>query len=264
MSYMDIIARFQAQQAAANRANQIRYAQALKLYDQIVKQYEPGGGFGAGWEAQLGRQKTKDIAAGEQSLISSGLFGTTITAGMPKKWEEEIGTPARLKLEDIRMERLSGALQAKAGLIERREDIGPDYGMIAQMASQIGATPTYRQPEPQFAGGYGAGSPFGGSTVRPRGTVRGGSAYGESLRFKQKPIPSGAAQAATLSPSWYGPAPAVSQPTPAHTYQGPSGGYKPYGPISQPTVLTAPTMPFATPYALPSPFKYTPKPMKTW
>lgn len=150
MAYQDIIANFMAQQAAANRANQIRYAQALKLYDQIVEQYQPGGGFGAGWEAQLGRQKTKDVASGEQSLVSGGLFGTTVTAGLPKKWEEEVGQPARLKLEDIRMERLSGALQAKAGLIERREDVGPDYSMIAQLASQAAQTPqsTYGEYEP--------------------------------------------------------------------------------------------------------------------
>jgi len=189
MSYTDIIARFQAQQAAARRANELRYAQALKLYDQIIKQYETGGGFGAGWEAQLGRQKVKDIAAGQQSLVSGGLFGTTITAGLPKKWEEEVGTPARLKLEDIRMERLSQALQAKAGLIERREDIGPDYATIAALAAKAAAAPqiAYGQATPQFAGGYGAGSPFGGtpastggSTVNPRGTRSTGS-YSSTL-----------------------------------------------------------------------------------
>ncbi|KKL18495.1 hypothetical protein LCGC14_2474940, partial [marine sediment metagenome] len=100
-SYQEIIANFQAKQDAANLANQKRYEEAIALYSDIVEQYKPGGAFGTGFEAQLERQKTKTVAGQTQSLVSSGLYGTTQTAGLGKKWEEEVGAPARLKLEDL-------------------------------------------------------------------------------------------------------------------------------------------------------------------
>lgn len=145
MSYQDIIANFQAKQDAANAANEKRYEEALALYGDIVEQYKPGGAFGAGFEAQLGRQKTKTVAGQTQQLVSSGLYGTSVTAGLGQKFEEEVGMPARLKLEDVRMGRYAEAVGQKAGLIERREDTGPDYGMIAQLSSQAASRPT-RQP----------------------------------------------------------------------------------------------------------------------
>lgn len=259
MAYWDVIRRFEQQQAAARAANERRYQEAMQIYERIIEQYEPGGAFGAGYEAQLERTKTRDIAASQQALVSGGLFGTSITAGLPKKWEEEVGQPARLKLEDLRMGRLAEALTGQAGFIERREDIGPDYATIAQLSAQAAAPAAP-------ASTYGQYEPFGQATRMPTAptypsTVRTGSAYGEMLRYQQQPTPVSAAEPA--APSWYGPAPVVSQPTPAYIYQGPSGGYDPYGPVSQPQVLTAPTSPFATPYALPSPFAYTPTPMHT-
>jgi len=63
-------------------------------------------------------------------------------AATGRRWEEAVGGPERLKLEDIQMQRLSQAQIGKAGFIERREDIGPDYGMIAQLATQVGQAPT--------------------------------------------------------------------------------------------------------------------------
>ena len=158
-SYQDIIARFQQQQEAARLMNEQRYQEALELYSQMIEQYEPGGAFGAGYEAQLARTKTQDVAAGQQALVSGGLFGTTITAGLPKKWEEEVGQPARLKLEDVRMGRYAEAMEKKAGLIERREDIGPDYALIAQLSAQAAARPRpvqpYQQPRPTEPTVYG-------------------------------------------------------------------------------------------------------------
>lgn len=141
----DIIARFSEQQDKAREANERRYAEALELYDRIIKQYEPGGAFGAGVEAQLGREKVRTVASQTQQLVSSGLFGTSVTAGLGQKFEEEVGAPTRLKAQDIAFERLAQAGVGKAGLIERREDVGPDYATIAQLTSQIGqATPADR------------------------------------------------------------------------------------------------------------------------
>ena len=96
-------------QEKANEANQKRYNEAMKLYDNMIKRFGPGGTFMSGAEAGLERTKTKDVASGSQALVSAGLSNTTMPAGLGKRWEEEIGGPQRLKLEDMRQERLTQA-----------------------------------------------------------------------------------------------------------------------------------------------------------
>ena len=59
------------------------------------------------------------MASGQQRLVSAGLAGTTVGAGMEQRWEEERGIPERLRLEDIRTQRLTEAMAAKAGYMER-------------------------------------------------------------------------------------------------------------------------------------------------
>ena len=135
-AYQGVLARFEKQQEEARRMNEQRYAEAQQLYNQVISQYEPGGDFGKGYIAQLERTKQRTVAGQQQQLVSSGLFGTSVTAGLGQKFEEEVGQPARLRLEDLRRSRYAQALQAKAGLVERREDIGPDYRTIAQLAQQ--------------------------------------------------------------------------------------------------------------------------------
>ncbi len=133
INYSGIMQSIQSSSAAARAANKKRLGQVKGIYDKIINRYRPGGGFGKGYEAQLGRAKTQDVASGTQSLVSSGLYGTTQTAGLGKKWEEEVGAPARLKLEDLRMGKLSEAQLGKAGVIERVEDQYPDYAMMANL-----------------------------------------------------------------------------------------------------------------------------------
>lgn len=138
LSIDSILTNLQMAQNEANAATQKRLEEALGIYDKIISQYEPGGAFGAGVEAQIERGATKSVAQGTQDLVSSGLYGITQTAGLRKKYEEEVGQPARLILEDLRLERLAQAQQAKAGVLERVEDVGPDLGMIAQLMQQVG------------------------------------------------------------------------------------------------------------------------------
>jgi len=108
-------------------------AAALDIYDEIIRRYAPGGAFEQRYLGELERRKTREVGRETQQLISSGLYGTTVLGGVPRRWEEEVGGPERLKLEDIQMQRLSEAQASKAGFI------APDYGMVAQLASQIGA-----------------------------------------------------------------------------------------------------------------------------
>ncbi len=90
-----------------------------ELLDKIIARYKPGGEFGKAELALLERAKTKSLASTAQGLVSAGLAGTTAGVGAGRKWEEEIGMPSRLRLEDIRTERLTQAMGAKAGYIER-------------------------------------------------------------------------------------------------------------------------------------------------
>jgi hypothetical protein len=64
-------------------------AASRKAWEQAIAQYAPGGGYGKGVEAGLERGRTKALASGTQSLVSAGLYGTTTTAGLGKKYEEE-------------------------------------------------------------------------------------------------------------------------------------------------------------------------------
>jgi len=132
----DIMGQYEAAQTEAREATKARETEIRGLYDEIIGRYGPGGSFGAGYEAQLERQKTKEVAAGSQALVSSGLYGTTQAAGLGKKFEEEVGAPARLKLEDIKAQAVSQAQKEKAGFIERIEDMYPDYAMMAQLMAQ--------------------------------------------------------------------------------------------------------------------------------
>lgn len=132
----------QQEYLSAKQANEQRYAQAMSIYDEIIKRYQPGGTFGKAALGQLEKQKTRDVGRETQQMISSGLYGTTTTAGLPTKWEAEVGAPSRLRLEDIMMERLSQAQVGKAGFIERREDVYPDVGAYAGYAAEGAQAPT--------------------------------------------------------------------------------------------------------------------------
>jgi len=125
---------------AANEANILREKQATAIYDEIIRRYQPGGSFEAKSLAELDRLKkrsvTEQYGQSEQQAISGGMFGVQrpTRAGMGMKWEESVGAPARLSLEDVLMQRLSGAQQNKASFIESIQDVGPSLSDIYGMA----------------------------------------------------------------------------------------------------------------------------------
>lgn len=152
------------------------------LLDQIIERYRPGGAFGDPERALLKREKTKSLARTSQDLVSRGLAGTTAGAGAGRLWEEEVGMPTKLRLEDIRSERLTSALGAKAGYAERteaqkrqialeeyriREQAGPT---LAERGLDAFGQP-FTKTKPAVDGGGGAGG--GGGQV----THAGGGGY---------------------------------------------------------------------------------------
>jgi hypothetical protein len=175
----ELLAKFQVSQDAANAANEQRYQEGLQIFDKMIGQYETGGTFEKATEATLARGEKKAVAQGTQSLVSSGLASTTTAAGLGKKYQEEVGEPARARAADVSTQRMNEALSQKAGFIERREDTGPGFAMIAELAKSIGA---------------GAQASGGGGARRGGG----GSGYDELSRLQSQNKQSGiAAQAAS-------------------------------------------------------------------
>lgn len=154
----ELIQSYKQRGEEAKQANLERYEKGLGIWEDVVGQYAPGGGFGEGAMASYQRSKTRDLAQASQSLVSAGLYNSTIAANLPKKYEEEVGTPFRLNLEDIRQQRLGEARAGMAGFIERREDIPPDPTLLAALL-QKGASAG-------GLGGTGVTGGTGGTTTR--------------------------------------------------------------------------------------------------
>ena len=92
------------------------------LLDEIIQRYQPGGEFGKAALATLEQRKGKALASQQQNLVSAGLSGTTIGAGLGSKFEQEVGSSFRLGVEEQRLGALTQAMQAKAGYLERGEE----------------------------------------------------------------------------------------------------------------------------------------------
>ncbi len=105
---------------------------ALESYADI---FRPGGAYGEGVEAMIGRGKKRAVAGGMQSLVSAGLAGTTMPMHLEQTFEEEIGMPTRLRAEDLQMERLGGALGSLGQMYANYDPGTATMGQIGQMAT---------------------------------------------------------------------------------------------------------------------------------
>ena len=141
----------------ANAANKKREAQVLAIYDEMVNRYQPGGSFETKSLAELDKQKSRFVEKGyaseTQGNISSGIYGTTTQTGtksrLDKDFEAEVGAPSRLRLEDVLMQRLSGAQTGKAQFLTGIQDEGPSLSQLYGMGQAAGSS----------SGGSGLSSP---------------------------------------------------------------------------------------------------------
>lgn len=113
--------------------------------------YQQGGGFGKGVEAALERGRTKALASGGQSLVSAGLAGTSMMAGLGKKFEEEVAVPTRLNVEEKRAEALAnlemGGVQLRQGAYESQANRDLQMSLAQLQSTQNTYTaPTSQQP----------------------------------------------------------------------------------------------------------------------
>ena len=163
-----------------------------KLFKEAKALYAPEGEFMAGTEATISRGSKKSIASGVQQLASAGLAGTSIVGGLGKKYEEEVGMPARERANTARLSALAGLLQAEAGA---ELQMAPRYGYQApQQRQQVGgrrttaprttttAQPrTAARPQPQAALNF---SKF--TTPKKEPTGYQGVYFGKAFYEKQK------------------------------------------------------------------------------
>lgn len=140
-SLSSLISSLQKQQDSARAATDERYNEILKSFDEMIAMYQPGGSYMQGQEAALERERAKTMAAGTQNLVSRGLGGSTMEATLAGRFAEDIGAPTRAKIEDVRMDQLVSAMQGKAGVQERVEDVGPSSELIASLVAQASAQP---------------------------------------------------------------------------------------------------------------------------
>lgn len=91
---------------------------AMSALQRAIAYYKEGGGYGKGVEAALRRAETKAVASGTQGLVSAGLAGTTMIGGLGKKFQEEVGMPARARVEETRAQALANLETLKAQIIQ--------------------------------------------------------------------------------------------------------------------------------------------------
>lgn len=111
---------------------------------RAIAYYQQGGGFGKGVEAALERGRKKALASGAQSLVSAGLAGTSMMAGLGKKFEEEVAMPTRAGVEEKRAEALAslemGGAQLTQGAYESQAN--RDLQLYLSQLQSIQRTPT--------------------------------------------------------------------------------------------------------------------------
>lgn len=140
----DLAAEYERLTKKARQANERRMREIGAIHDEIIRRYQPGGSFITGGTKLLEEQKGRETGKAMQQLISSGLYGTTGAAGLGRQWEAEVGAPARFKLEDVAMERLSSAQLGKASFLEGIQQPYPDYSALFQASQAQAQRPTAR------------------------------------------------------------------------------------------------------------------------
>lgn len=147
-SLADIVSRFEKAQADANAANEQRYQQILSSL----------GGQGKSAYRRIDQGTTQALGASDQDLTSRGLGNTTIRSTAQRGIRSDAEN-AKLAVD----EQVAGM---KAGVMERRNDIGPDFSMYANLLQQAAASNTkplsVQVPRGVPAGGIGGGGGAGG------------------------------------------------------------------------------------------------------
>jgi hypothetical protein len=138
-------------QEKANAENEKRYQQALGLYDTLGK---------SGAE-DITKQTGQQQAGARQNLVERGLGNTTIGSSVATGIASQ-GQSNLLRLQE-------SLASQKAGLMERRNDQGPNLGLYANLLQQANSKPS------------AVGQPFGGNINAGGGGEGGGGISGGTM-----------------------------------------------------------------------------------
>lgn len=173
----DVIKQVQTKYDAANAANELRYKQIVGTSDPAT------GAFTGGLLENLGNTQRSDNAirytqaraGADQSLISRGLGNTTIRDSVQRGLLSDESRAAGAITESV--------ANARAGVVERRNDIGPDVGTFANLLRDAASANTGpvsavlgAAQHSGGAGGAGGGGSLGDSN--PGGGSGGGGGGG--------------------------------------------------------------------------------------
>ena len=144
----------------ANAANEARYGEAKGIYDTMLSN---ASGFGELENQRLNQSVTQQSTNLDQDLFSKGLGNTTIGPSMQAGIQREANFN-RTAIADAVARQKNSILEGKAGVIERRQDLGPDLGLFSELQRLATGAP-------RSGGGSGGGyqpSVFGGSFTTPQ------------------------------------------------------------------------------------------------
>lgn len=156
------MAAFKAQQDAANKANEARYAEGKGLYDQANARLV---GSNSAQLAAIEDKRLQGRADTVQSATSRGLGNTTIVDSLQRGVDSDA---ARLTMEsnNALADRQAGIDIAKAGFIERRNDVAPDPNSIYALLRQLAANGGAGGAGGNVNVGFGMGAGVGGTIFR--------------------------------------------------------------------------------------------------
>lgn len=133
---------FQNARNQANQANEARYADLLGG-SQSLAERSMGylDGIGTQQQADTDQAFKRQAAALQQNMINRGLSNSTVADTMAMGNERERLAEQRRLQADLNQQRLStdaAMTNNTLGIMERREDEGPSYELLAQLAMGLG------------------------------------------------------------------------------------------------------------------------------
>lgn len=139
-----LLSQYQQSYNQARQANESRYSQILQGYDD---RYSRGmanlEGLGQTEALDINRRYTQMGASEQQGLVGRGLGNTTVANSVARGVESDRTRQLGALNERVRAQRLgldAGLSQDKLAFMERRTDAYPDANLLAQLASQYGAS----------------------------------------------------------------------------------------------------------------------------
>ena len=178
---------YQTQQAK----KESMFGQGISALESYADIFKPGGEYGAGVEAMIGRGEKKAVASGMQNLVSAGLSNTTMPMHLQQTFQEEVGMPTRLASKDRAMEMYGGALSSIGQAYTGYDPVSPSgygiagmatggygsmmQGRIADMNAQLGANRQTAENQAGLSSQNMFGDSGGGTSGGGSGTSGGGA-----------------------------------------------------------------------------------------